>query len=223
MQTQPDLKQPLRALLESTGTSFDVVKYRQGARIFSQGDDARSILQLEQGRVWLAVTTPGGKEAICGIVEPGGLIGDEVLAGQTSRPHSATAMVATTVLVIAKEALMPLLRTHPIITGKFISQVLERSIELQTELVEQLLYTCEERVAHTLLKLAGCDARRCGVCALPRVSQEVIAEMVGTTRSRVNLFMNRFKRSGLLRKENGVLHVDGRLMRRVHHEHHAAM
>jgi CRP-like cAMP-binding protein len=223
MESQPDLKQPWRALLASTGTRFDVASYRPGARIFSQGDDARSVLHVEQGRVWLTLTTAGGKERICGMVEPGGLLGDEALAGQTTRPHSATAMIATTVLVIAKEALVPLLHTHPAITGRFISQEIERSIELQIELAEQLLYSCEERVAHTLLKLAGCDAYRCNSCALPRVSQEVIAEMVGTTRSRVNLFMNRFKKSGMLRKENGVMHVNARLLRRVHHEHHAGM
>jgi CRP-like cAMP-binding protein len=218
MEPQPDLTQPLRAVLESTGTSFETATYRQGSRIFSQGDDARNVLHLEHGRVWLAVTTPNGKEAICDLVDSGSFIGEEILAGQTTRPHTATAMLATEVLILAREHMVRLLRTEPAVAGSFIKHSLDRSIRLQTELADQLLYPCEERLAHTLLMLAGCDARHRSSCALPRVSQEMIAEMVGTTRSRVSLFMTRFKKSGLLREENGVLHINGPLLRRVHHE-----
>ena len=221
MEIQPDPKAPLRTFLESTGTIFEAASYRRGARIFSQGDDARDVFHIEHGRAWLAVTTANGKEAICDLVETGSFMGEEVLAGQTIRSHTATAMIATEVLVLEREAMVRLLRTQPEAAGRFTTHTLERTIRLQTELADQLLYCCEERLAHTLLMLAGCDARHRCSCALPQVSQEVIAEMVGTTRSRVSLFMTRFRKSGLLHKENGVLHVNGELLHRVHCERRA--
>lgn len=221
MDVQPDLKLPLRALLESTGTRFGVARYGRGAKIFCQGDDARTVLHVEQGRAWLAVTTPSGKEGICDVVGPGGFLGEEVLANQRTRPHTATAMIATDVLVVARVDMVRLLHTQPEVSEHLIAHALERSIRLQNELADQLLCTSEERLAHTLLMLASCDERHPCSCALPPVSQEVIAEMVGTTRSRINFFMARFRKSGLLRKENGVIHVNGRLMRRIDHDHHA--
>ncbi len=221
MEMPTDPRPPLRALLESTGTRFETASYRRRDRIFSQGDDAGSVLHIEQGRAWLAVTTASGKEAICDLVEGGCFIGEEVLAGQRIRPHTATAMTATEVVVVRREDMVQLLRTQPTVAGRFMMHALERSIRLQTELVEQLLCSSEERLAHTLLMLAGCDARHPCSCELPRISQEFIAEMVGTTRSRVNHFMTGFRKSGAIREENGVLHVNGRLLRRINHEHRA--
>lgn len=222
MQNLPDRRSPVRAVLESTGTHFSVARYARDTPIFSQGDEAGSVLHIESGRAWLAVTTEAGKEAICGLAEADTFIGEAVLAGQTIRPHTATAMIATEVLVIAKDHMTQLLRTQPTLAARFIAHVLERSIRLETDLVDQLLCSSEERLARTLMMLAGCDARHPCSCPLPHISQEVIAEMVGTTRSRVNLFMCKFKKSGLIHTEAGVLHVDGRLLRRLH-EGHLAM
>lgn len=205
----------VRALLESTGTPFTVARYTPRATLFLQGDACDSVMYIEKGRVWLAVTTSAGKEGICGVLAAGAFLGDDVLAGHTFRRQTATAMTATEVLVVPKAQMIQLLHSQPAIADRFIAHVLERNSRLEADLCDQLLYSSERRLAHALLMLAGWDERRARRCVLPDVSQEIIAEMVGTTRSRVNFFMGKFRRLGFLEEAGGVVHVDPSLLHLV--------
>jgi CRP/FNR family transcriptional regulator, cyclic AMP receptor protein len=215
MQRQNDRPLNVHALLESTGTRFTVARYPPRATLFLQGDACESVMYIQKGRVWLAVTAPAGKEVICGVLAAGGFLGDEALAGHAFRRQTATAMTATEVLVVPKAQMIQLLHSQPAIADRFIAHVLERKTRLEADLSDQLLYSTERRLAHTLLVLAGCDERRPCRCALPDVSQEIIAEMVGTTRSRVNLFLGKFKKLGFLEEAGGVFHVAPSLMHLV--------
>jgi CRP-like cAMP-binding protein len=173
-------------------------------------------MHIERGRVWLAVTARSGKEAICGLLDTGAFLGEEALTGCGERRQSATAMTATQVLVVAKAQMIRLLRTQPGLLDRFIAHLLARNIRLEANLTEQLLYSSEQRLAHLLLVLADCDERRPRRCALPDLPQEIIAEMVGTTRSRVNGFMGKFKKLGFIEEHSGLLYVDPARLRDVH-------
>ena len=208
MQSGDHRRLNVRSLLESTGTPFTIARYPRRAALYFQGDACDSVMHIEKGRVWLAVTTPGGKEAICGLLTAGAFLGEEVLGGQVVRRHTATAMTATEVLVVAKAHVSQLLHTQRAFADRLIAHILERQTRLEADLTNQLLSSTEQRLAHTLLALAGCDERCPCRCALPDVSQEIIAEMVGTTRSHVNVFMGKFKKSGLIDEDDGVLHVN---------------
>ena len=199
----------VRALLESTATPFTVADYRRRAAIFRQGNPCDSVMYIERGRIWLAVTSSNGKEAICGLLDAGAFLGEEALTRCVERRHSATAMTATQVLVVAKADMNRLLRTQPGFQDQFLAHLVARNIRLETNLTEQLLYSGEQRLAHLLLVLADCDerrARRRG--ALPDISQEIMAEMVGTTRGRVNACLSKFRKLGFLEEQGGVLHVN---------------
>ena len=202
----------VRSLLESTGTPFSSARYPRQAVLFRQGDACESVMYIEKGRVWLAVTTPGGKEAICGLLAAGAFLGEEVLGGYAARRQTATAMTETEVLVVAKADMSRLLRTQPAIADRFVEYIVARKARLESDLTDQLLYSSERRLAHTLLLLAGCDVRQCSRCVLPDVSQEMIAEMVGTTRSRVNFFMGKFKKLGFIEEDGGVLQLNPSLL-----------
>jgi CRP-like cAMP-binding protein len=224
MEIQSD-RQPwnLRALLEATATPFTVADYRPRAAIYRVGDRCENVMHIERGRVWLAVTAPSGKEAICGLVDAGAFLGEEALTGCGERRQSATAMTPTRVLVIAKGHMLRLVRTQPELTDELVAHILARGIRLEASLREQLLYSSEERLAHLLLVLADCDRRRPCRCGLPDLSQAILGEMVGTTRSRVNFFMRRFKKRGFIEETRGVLHVNSTRLHAVHDdERHAA-
>jgi CRP-like cAMP-binding protein len=220
MQPQND-RRPwnVRALLESTGTPFAVASHRQRAVIFFQGDACDSVMRIEKGRVRLAVTAPSGKEAIIGLLGTGAFLGEEALGGHAVRRQTATAMTATEVLVVAKAQMIRLLRTQPAIADRFIAHILARHTRLEADLADQLLNSSEQRLAGTLLVLADCGERRSCRCVLPDVSQEIIAEMVGTTRSRVNFFMGKFKKLGFIEENGGVLQVTPSLLHVVHDGH----
>ena len=217
MQAEND-RQPwnVRALLESTGTPFDVAGHGQGAVIFSQGDKCTSVMHIEKGRVRLGVTAPSGKEAICGLLGIGAFLGEEALGGHAVRRQTATAMTATEVLVVAKAEMIRLLRTQRAIADRFIAYILARNSRLEADLTDQILNSSEQRVARTLLALAAYDERRPCRRALPDVSQTIIAEMVGTTRSRVNKFMTKFKRLGFIEEDGERLQVTPSLLQVVH-------
>ena len=206
----------VRALLESTATPFVIADYGPRAAVFLQGDPSDSVMHIERGRVWLAVTARSGKEAICGVLDAGAFLGEEALTGCSERRQSATAMTATQVLVVAKTHMIRLLDTQPGLLDRFIAHLLARNIRLEANLTDQLLYASEQRLAHLLLVLAGCDKRRPRRCTLPDLPQEIIAEMVGTTRSRVNVFMGRFKKLGFVEEHGGVLHVNPARLHAVH-------
>jgi len=217
MQPQKD-RRPLnvRALLESAGSPFAVAGYGPRAAIFFQGDACDSVMHIEKGCVRLAVTAPSGKEAIVGLLGTGAFLGEEALGGHAVRRQTATAMTATEVLVVAKVQMIRVLRTQQAISDRFIAHILTRNTRLEADLTDQLLNSSEQRLARTLLVLAGCSERRPCRCVLPDVSQEIIAEMVGTTRSRVNVFMGKFKKLGFIEEDGGVLQVKPSLLHVVH-------
>lgn len=206
----------VRALLESTSLPFTIADYRPRAAIFRQGDACDSVMHIERGRVWLAVTARSGKEAICDVLDSGAFLGEDALTGCGERRLSATAMITTQVLVVAKAHMIRLLHMQPGLLDRFIAHLLARHIRLEENLTEQLLYSSEQRLAHLLPVLAHCDERCPRRCALPDLPQEIIAEMVGTTRSRVNDFMGRFKKLGLIEEHSGRLHLNPDRLRNVH-------
>jgi len=173
-------------------------------------------MYVETGRVRLVVTAASGKEAICGLLEPGAFLGEEILGAPGVRRQTATAMTETEVLVVGTAQMRRLVREEPGIADRFVAHLLSRHTRLEVDLTDQLLSSSEQRLARTLMVLAGCDERRPCRCVLPDVSQEVIAEMVGTTRSRVNFFIGAFKKRGLIEKDGGVIRVDPVRLQAVH-------
>jgi CRP-like cAMP-binding protein len=213
---QPATKQTfdLRAALDAAGTSYAVATYEPKEVIFLQGEASDTVMYIEEGSVRLTVTASNGKEATLGLLGPGAFLGEEVLAGHDDRPETATAMTTTTVIEVDKPEMIRRLGTQHVLSERFIAHMLSRNIRLEADLIDQLFNSCEKRVARTLLLLAG-YGERSQPHVVPPVSQEVIAEMVGTSRSRVNLFMNKFKRLGFIEYRDG-LKINPSLMTVVH-------
>ena len=206
----------LEHYLESTGPSRKVVKHRRGAVVFSQGDPCDDVRYLLEGSIKLSVLSHLGKEAVVAILTAGNFFGEGALAGQPIRISTATAMTASTVLVIEKAAIIQLLHREPAFADRFIAHMLSRNIRIEADLVDQLFNSSEKRLARTLLLLA-----RYGQAnpqpTLPKISQETLAEMIGATRSRVNFFMNKFKRLGFI-EYNGGIKVNTALLSIVLHD-----
>jgi CRP-like cAMP-binding protein len=206
----------VEAYLESTGPARKVVKYRRGEVVFSQGDAGNDIRYIQKGGIKLSVLSRVGKEAVVAMLAPGDFFGEGALAGQSIRIETATAVVATSVLIIKKEAMTRLLHDEPTFSDRFISHMLTRNIRIEADLVDQLFNSSERRLARTLLLLARygqADPQR----TLPKVSQETLAEMIGTTRPRVNFFMNKFRKLGLI-EYNGGLKINSSLLSIVLHD-----
>lgn len=201
----------LRELLESAGTSFTVAEFPRGAVLFHQGDTCGDAWCIEAGRVCLAVTSADGQEAISGLLDAGAVVSDFLLPGRREFVHSAMAIEPTVVLRVPGDRMMAALHTHPAILEHVLGQLMVQHSRMEEALVGQILYLGEERLAHTLLTLAQCSGVT-GRCALPRLSQEVIAEMIGTTRSRVSFFMSRFKKTGFIEANNGRIYVHPALL-----------
>jgi len=194
----------VRAFLDSAGARR-TVHFPKDAVIYTQGEPADSVLYIQKGNVKLSVVSRGGKEAIVGMLTSGEFFGEGCLAGQRLRMGSATARTATTVLAIAKKRMQRLLHDEPTMSERFIAYILARNIRIEEDLVDQLFNSSEKRLARTLLLLSryGRQDDR-PISVLPAVSQETLAEIVGTTRSRVNFFMNKFRRLGFIDYENGL-------------------
>jgi CRP/FNR family transcriptional regulator, cyclic AMP receptor protein len=207
MNTQ-DRQHSIRSLIESTGLPYTAVRFEPRETIFHQGDDADSVLYVESGRIELAAVAPSGKEAICGLLGTGAFLGEEALTDSAARPHTATAMVATEVLILSRTAISQLLSSQREFSEAFIAHTVNRTARLTADLADQLLYSCEERLAHVLMVLADPDDRDPLRYRLPNVTQEFIARMVGTTRSRVNHFLGKFKKVGFVEEHDGVLHLN---------------
>jgi CRP/FNR family cyclic AMP-dependent transcriptional regulator len=205
-----------QAFLDSAGLARKVELYRSRETIFLQGGPANSVLYIQKGSVKLSITSAAGKEAVVAVLGPGDFLGEGCLAGQPARMSTATAITSSTVLVVEKQEMVRVLHEEHALADRFISYMLSRNIRSEADLVDQLFNSTEKRLARTLLILArygqGGDLER----ALPDVSQETLAEMIGTTRSRVNFFMNKFKKLGLIRY-NGGLHINGSLLTVVLH------
>jgi len=204
------------AYLEATGPARKVVRYPQGEAVFSQGDRAGDVRYLQKGAIKISVLSRIGKEAVVAILAPGDFFGEGALAGQSVRIETATAMTPSSVLIIQKEAMVRLLHEEPAFADRFISHMLGRNLRIEADLVDQLFNSSEKRLARTLLLLARygqANPQR----TLPKISQETLAEMIGATRSRVNFFMNKFRKLGLI-EYNGGLKVNSSLLSIVLHD-----
>jgi CRP/FNR family transcriptional regulator, cyclic AMP receptor protein len=187
------------------------LRFRTGVAVFSQGDPATSVMYVDQGDIRLSVLSRTGKEAVVAVLRPGHFFGEGCLVGQTQRMATATAMTACTVLTIDKPEMVRQLHTRPAFADLFLRHMLTRNIRIEEDLIDQLFNSSEKRLARTLLLLARYGEPEATHRALPRVSQETLAEMVGTTRSRVNFFMNKFRKLGFI-EYNGGLKVNNSLL-----------
>jgi len=206
-----------QAFLDAAGITKKIVEYRPLAVIFAQGDPADSVLYIQKGAVRLSLVSRGGKEAIVAMLGRGDFLGEGALAGQRVRMATATAVSSTTVLVVPKNQMTQLLHDEPDFSNRFITFMLSRNIRIEEDLVDQLFNSSEKRLARTLMLLAryGMEDRPQGV--LPHLSQETLAEMIGTTRSRVNFFMNKFRKLGFI-EYNGGLKINAALLSVVLHD-----
>jgi CRP/FNR family transcriptional regulator, cyclic AMP receptor protein len=205
------------AFLRSAGSGKTVATYPPAHVIFSQGDPADSVLYIQEGAVKLAVLSPGGKEAVVAMLGPGDFFGEQGLAGHPIRLTAAIAVTATIVLIIPTPQMIRLLHEQHVFSDRFISHMLARNIRIEEDLVDQLFNSSEKRLARALLLLARYGKPAQTHRVLPRISQETLAEMIGTTRSRVNFFMNKFKKLGFI-EYNGVLKVNQSLLTVVLHD-----
>jgi len=203
--------------LASAGISTRVARYRRAASIFAQGDVADSVMYIQEGGVKLSVLSQAGKEAVVAMLAPGDFFGEGCLAGQDIRMGGATAITPTTVLVIGKQHMARMLHNHSTLSDRFLSHVLSRNIRIEQDLVDQLFNSSEKRLARALLLLARYGKPDKTHRTLPKLSQEVLAEMVGTTRPRVNFFMNKFRKLGFI-EYNGGLKVNSSLLSVVLHD-----
>jgi CRP-like cAMP-binding protein len=193
------------------------VEYRSGDVVFSQGAPADSVFYIQKGSVKLTVLSTAGKEAIVAILGAGDFFGEGALADQPVRMGTARAANDSTILMVEKEQMIRLLHEEHALSDRFIAYVLARNIRVEADLVDHLFNSSEKRLARALLLLARFGKRDATHRVLPRMSQEMLAEMVGTTRSRVNFFMNKFKKLGFI-EYNGELKVNESLMSVVLHD-----
>jgi CRP/FNR family transcriptional regulator, cyclic AMP receptor protein len=194
-----------------------IKEFKRGEIVYAQGDLAKSVMYLQEGGVQLSVVSEAGKEAVVAILGPGDFFGEGCLAGQSVRMGSATAITPSTVLIVEKGEMFKVLHQQPALSDRFISFMLARNIRIEEDLIDQLFNSSEKRLARTLLLLAryGKEDKPHGL--LPKVSQEMLAEMVGTTRPRVNFFMNKFRKLGFIRY-NGGLQINTSLLSVVLHD-----
>jgi len=206
-----------QAFLDSAGVARRIVVYRKSQKIYSQGEPAKNVLYIQKGGIKLSVVNEVGKEAVVAMLGPGDFFGEGGIAGQVVRVGTATAITPTTLLVIEKKEMIRVLHAEHAFSDRFLAYMLSRNIRIEQDLVDQLFNSSEKRLARTLLLLARYGEQESPRIMLPKISQETLAEMIGTTRSRVNFFMNKFKRLGFIRY-NGGLHVKRSLLSVVLHE-----
>jgi CRP/FNR family cyclic AMP-dependent transcriptional regulator len=187
-----------QAFLESAGVTKTIAQYGRGETIFTQGDASEHVMYIQAGGVKLSVLSKTGREAVVAILGPGDFFGEGCLAGQPLRMGSATAITPSTILLVGKEEMVGLLHKQHAMSDRFISHLLGRNIRIEEDLIDQLFNSSEKRLARTLLLLAGYGKQYRPVRLVPKISQETLAEMVGTTRSRVNFFLNKFKKLGFI-------------------------
>jgi CRP-like cAMP-binding protein len=194
-----------------------VVDFKRGDVIFTQGDRCKHVLYIQRGNVKLSVLSRSGREAVVAMLGAGEFFGEGCLAGQPVRMGSATATTASTVLFVEKARMVRLLHREHGLADRFISHMLARNIRIEEDLIDLLFNSSERRLARTLLLLARYGKPDHPVREVPAISQETLAEIVGTTRSRVNFFMKKFQRLGFIDYSNG-LKVNGSLLTVVLHD-----
>jgi CRP/FNR family cyclic AMP-dependent transcriptional regulator len=187
-----------QAFLDSAGLSKKIVEFARAEAIFSQGDPCESVMYIQQGGVKLSVLSKTGKEAVVAMLGPSDFFGEGCLAGQPVRIGSATAITPSTLLVINKKQMVKVLHQQHGLSDRFISHLLSRNVRIEQDLIDQLFNSSEKRLARALLLLARYGKQEKPRDVVAKISQETLSEMVGTTRSRVNFFMNKFKRLGFI-------------------------
>ena len=200
--------------LETAGIRRQVILYRKQQTIFAQGDSSDSIYYVQRGSVKITVTATTGKEAVIALLGSGDFLGEGCIAGQHLRVSTARALEATSVLEIEKKELIRVLHAEPQFSERFIAHMLKRNVRIEEDLVDQLFNSSEKRLARALLLIARYGSENTTQKITVKVSQETLAEMIGTTRGRVSFFMNKFRKLGFI-KYNGGLEVNDSLLRVV--------
>ncbi len=195
----------VEAFLRTASVPYRIVRFARGAVAFAQGTAANSVFYVQQGQVKLSVLSSRGKEAVVAMLGPGDFFGEGCLAGQPQRMGTATAVLQTAVLRIPKRDMVRTLHERSEFSDRFIAHMLVRNIRIEEDLIDQLFNSSEKRLARTLLLLARYGDTERTQLTMPRLSQETLAEMVGTTRSRVNFFMNKFRKLGFIEYNGGVI------------------
>jgi CRP/FNR family transcriptional regulator, cyclic AMP receptor protein len=203
--------------LQSVGVSRRVADFQNKHAIFSQGEPADSVMYVQKGSVKLTVVNESGKEAVVAILGSGDFFGEGGMAGQAIRMGTATAIAPTTVLIIGNEEMTRVLHAEHSLSDRFIHYMLARNIRVEADLIDQLFNSTEKRLARALLLIARYGQEDQPEAVLQKVSQEMLAEMIGTTRSRVNLFMTKFKKLGFI-EYNGGIKINKSLLTVVLHE-----
>jgi CRP-like cAMP-binding protein len=207
-----------QAFLDSAGIGKRVATYSKGAVVFSQGDPSDSVMYLRKGSIRLSVVSHGGKEAVVGMLGPGDFLGEGALSGHPVRLETATATTPSTLVVVPQKKMQQLLHTQADFADRFIAHMLTRNARLEADLIDQLFNSSEKRLARTLLLLARYGKGDAPQQVLPNVSQETLAEMVGTTRSRVNFFLNKFRKLGFIEYDGVTFTVNHSLLTVVVHD-----
>jgi CRP/FNR family cyclic AMP-dependent transcriptional regulator len=208
-----------QAFLQSTGVAKMIVQYGRGDVVFTQGDACRHVMYIQAGGVKLSVSSTHGREAVVAMLGPGDFFGEGCLAGQSVRMGSATAITPSTILLVGKAKMMGLLHQQHAMSDQFIAHMLERNIRIEEDLVDQLFNSSEKRLARTLLLLARYGKQDKPTRAVPKLSQETLAEMIGTTRARVNFFLNKFQKLGFIEYARGLsLKINSSLLSVVLHD-----
>ncbi|HSY98596.1 MAG TPA: Crp/Fnr family transcriptional regulator [Terriglobales bacterium] len=207
----------VKLFLDSTGLGRKVGKFRAKETVFAQGDPAKNVMYIQDGGVKLTVVNTSGREAVIAILGPGDFFGEGCLAGQAVTMATATTIAPTIVLVIDKNEMIRVLHGEHEFSDRFIAYMLTRNIRVEEDLIDQLFNSSEKRLARTLLLLARYGKPGDPKKVLPKMSQEMLAEMIGTTRSRVNFFMNKFRKLGFIQYK-GSIHVNNSLLSVVLHD-----
>jgi CRP/FNR family cyclic AMP-dependent transcriptional regulator len=209
-----------RTFLSTIGKGREIVSFEKKNRIFSQGDSTDGLFFIQEGKVQLSVVSEAGKEATIGILRVGDFFGEGGLAGQLVRMSSAIALTNCILLHVRKKTMMLAMSREPKLSAMFVKYLLKRNIRYQDDLVDQLFNSSEKRLARVLLLMAQFGTEGVSEMSVPRLSQETLAEMVGTTRSRVSFFMNRFRKLGFINYDVGDnLRVHSSLLNIVLHDH----
>jgi CRP/FNR family transcriptional regulator, cyclic AMP receptor protein len=197
----------LQTFLAQTGDGITSLTPPKKQILFSQGETADAVFYIQAGQVKLTVVSPQGKEALVGILERGAFFGESCLSGQTVRTNTAIAMEDSRLVRIEKNVMIRLLHDEPAFSELFLTHLLSRNMRIQEDLVDHLFNPSEKRLARVLLLMAHCEKEGRTEVAIPKISHETLAEMIGTTRSRVSFFMNKFRTMGCINYDSDWLHV----------------
>ena len=206
-----------QAFLDTAGVARKVMDFGRGESVYTQGQNADTVMYVQKGGIKLTVVNGNGKEAVVAMFGPGDFFGEGCMAGQPVRMGTTSAVTPSTLLVMQKNELLKVLHAQHDLSDHFIAYMLAHNIRVEEDLIDQLFNSSEKRLARALLLLARYGKQELPMRVLPRVSQETLASMVGTTRSRVNFFMNKFRKLGFI-QYNGRITINKSLLTVVLHE-----